>query len=176
MTTAGFPHSETLGSTFGCQLPEDYRRLQRPSSAPDAKASTMRPYTLDHHTPPTTNTQATMQHQCGRTKTQTTKTQKKSTRRTPLHDARVHCAVLNQQPDIPPTTPPPDTHPPKEVNRCGERGRTPTRKTNPSQAGPSGPNSAPSIPHSKPPAVHTHPHPPRKGADPSRQYWLQQSH
>ena len=54
MTTAGFPHSDTLGSTFGCQLPEAYRRLLRPSSAPDAKASTMRPYTLDHHTPPTT--------------------------------------------------------------------------------------------------------------------------
>ncbi len=50
MTTAGFPHSDTLGSPFGCQLPEAYRRLPRPSSAPDAKASTMRPYPLDHHT------------------------------------------------------------------------------------------------------------------------------
>src|SRR5690606_33488436 len=33
-------HSETLGSQLVCQLPEDYRRLQRPSSAPSAKAST----------------------------------------------------------------------------------------------------------------------------------------
>ena len=40
MTAAGFPHSETLGSQLVCQLPEDYRRLQRPSSAPSAKAST----------------------------------------------------------------------------------------------------------------------------------------
>lgn len=38
---AGFPHSDTLGSPFGYQLPEDYRRFLRPSSAPDAKASTV---------------------------------------------------------------------------------------------------------------------------------------
>ncbi len=40
MTCAGFPHSDTLGSQLVCQLPEAYRRLPRPSSAPDAKAST----------------------------------------------------------------------------------------------------------------------------------------
>ena len=38
---AGFPHSEILGSKFVYQLPEAYRRLLRPSSAPDAKASTV---------------------------------------------------------------------------------------------------------------------------------------
>lgn len=38
---AGFPHSEILGSGFGYQLPEAYRRFLRPSSAPDAKASTV---------------------------------------------------------------------------------------------------------------------------------------
>ena len=38
---AGFPHSETLGSKLAYQFPEDYRRLLRPSSAPDAKASTV---------------------------------------------------------------------------------------------------------------------------------------
>ena len=43
MTRAGFPHSETLGSQLVCQLPEAYRRLQRPSSAPSAKASTLCP-------------------------------------------------------------------------------------------------------------------------------------
>ncbi len=48
MTAAGFPHSEILGSRFVCQLPEAYRRLQRPSSAPSAKASTLCPYKLDH--------------------------------------------------------------------------------------------------------------------------------
>ena len=38
---AGFPHSDTLGSKLAYQLPEAYRRLLRPSSAPDAKASTV---------------------------------------------------------------------------------------------------------------------------------------
>ena len=38
---AGFPHSEILGSKFVYQLPEAYRRLLRPSSAPIAKASTV---------------------------------------------------------------------------------------------------------------------------------------
>src|SRR6202012_4263915 len=47
MTVAGFPHSETPGSQLGCQLPGAYRRLQRPSSAPGAKASTVCPYKLD---------------------------------------------------------------------------------------------------------------------------------
>jgi hypothetical protein len=43
MTGARFPHSEIPGSKSGCRLPEAYRRLPRPSSAPDAKASTVRP-------------------------------------------------------------------------------------------------------------------------------------
>ena len=38
---AGFPHSEILGSKLYYQLPEAYRRFIRPSSAPDAKASTV---------------------------------------------------------------------------------------------------------------------------------------
>jgi hypothetical protein len=38
---AGFPHSEILGSRLDYQLPEAYRRFLRPSSAPDAKASTV---------------------------------------------------------------------------------------------------------------------------------------
>ncbi len=48
MTPAGFPHSDTLGSQLGWQLPEAYRSLPRPSSAPDAKASTVCPYQLGH--------------------------------------------------------------------------------------------------------------------------------
>jgi hypothetical protein len=43
MTGARLPHSEIPGSKSGCRLPEAYRRLPRPSSAPDAKASTVRP-------------------------------------------------------------------------------------------------------------------------------------
>src|SRR5437660_12190734 len=50
MTGAGFPHSDTLGSTLGWQLPEAYRSLPRPSSAPDAQASTVCPSQLDHTT------------------------------------------------------------------------------------------------------------------------------
>jgi hypothetical protein len=46
MTGAGLPHSDTLGSQLGWQLPEAYRSLPRPSSAPDAKTSTACPYTL----------------------------------------------------------------------------------------------------------------------------------
>lgn len=38
---AGFPHSEILGSQPVYRLLEAYRRLLRPSSAPDAKASTV---------------------------------------------------------------------------------------------------------------------------------------
>ena len=78
MTGAGFPHSDTLGSTLGWQLPEAYRSLPRPSSAPDAQASTVCPSQLDH-----TNT-----------------TQKNN--RVNKKDARVHCAVLNHQPVIEP--------------------------------------------------------------------------
>jgi hypothetical protein len=47
MTTAGFPHSEILESQPGCRLLEAYRRLQRPSSAPGAKTSTVCSYKLD---------------------------------------------------------------------------------------------------------------------------------
>src|SRR5699024_9968395 len=38
---AGFPHSEILGSQPAYRLPKAYRRLLRPSSSPDAKASTV---------------------------------------------------------------------------------------------------------------------------------------
>src|SRR6185312_5393008 len=47
---ARFPHSDTPGSTLGCQLPRAYRRLLRPSSALDAKASTTCPSQLVTHT------------------------------------------------------------------------------------------------------------------------------
>ena len=40
---AGFPHSDILGSPLGYQLPQAYRRFLRPSSAPNAKASTVCP-------------------------------------------------------------------------------------------------------------------------------------
>ena len=51
---AGFPHSEIFGSKLACQLPEAYRRLQRPSSPVVAKASTTCTYSLDPITVRTT--------------------------------------------------------------------------------------------------------------------------
>jgi hypothetical protein len=48
LTASGFPHSEIAGSTGGCPLPDAYRRLQRPSSPPAAKASTVCACSLDH--------------------------------------------------------------------------------------------------------------------------------
>ena len=41
------PHSEIPGSKHACLLPEAYRSLPRPSSPADAKASIVRPYTLN---------------------------------------------------------------------------------------------------------------------------------
>ena len=72
-TSARLPHSETPGSQPGCRLPEEYRRLPRPSSDPDAKASTMRPQQLEN------------------TKTNT-KTEE---------DTRVHYTKLKKQPTHP---------------------------------------------------------------------------
>jgi hypothetical protein len=55
---AGFPHSEILGSKLACQLPEAYRRLQRPSSPVVAKASTTCTCSLDPITLSTTRRDA----------------------------------------------------------------------------------------------------------------------
>src|SRR6476660_966457 len=84
MTPARFPHSDTPGSTLGCQLPRAYRRLLRPSSALDAKASTMCPSQLVTHTtnPP---------HQ-------KTDEPDMAVHTTHYKDARVHYPDLKQQP------------------------------------------------------------------------------
>jgi hypothetical protein len=63
MTPAGFPHSDTPGSQLGCQLPRAYRRLPRPSSALDAKASTMCPSQLVSQTLNKNHTRHTPHHQ-----------------------------------------------------------------------------------------------------------------
>jgi hypothetical protein len=46
ITTGGFPHSDIPGSMDVWLLPGAFRSLQRPSSAPSAKASTVRPSQL----------------------------------------------------------------------------------------------------------------------------------
>ena len=51
-----FPDSEIPVSTLACQLDGAYRRLLRPSSPPDAKASTVRPSSLDPILDPTRHT------------------------------------------------------------------------------------------------------------------------
>jgi hypothetical protein len=48
LMTGGFPHSDIAGSQVGCHLPDAFRRLQRPSSPPIAKASTVCASSLDH--------------------------------------------------------------------------------------------------------------------------------
>ena len=48
MTAAGFPHSDISGSSLACQLTEAYRRLLRPSSSLDAKASTVCPCSITY--------------------------------------------------------------------------------------------------------------------------------
>jgi hypothetical protein len=84
MTTAGFPHSEILGSKPGCRLLEAYRRLQRPSSAPGAKTSTVCSYKLDTA--------------CTTCKLLADANLKRFTSDLPekvrAEDARVHCVVL----------------------------------------------------------------------------------
>jgi hypothetical protein len=44
----GFPHSDILRSQLGYQLPQAFRRFQRPSSPLNAKTSTVCPLWLDH--------------------------------------------------------------------------------------------------------------------------------
>jgi hypothetical protein len=134
MTPARFPHSDTPGSTLGCQLPRAYRRLLRPSSALDAKASTMCPSQLVTHTTnptpekqslwnetrdahPSTTLDGHDSHKKTRTPTPQstgrhakttitpTTTDKTSSRHTGAKDARVHYPDLKQQPHTGTTTP-----------------------------------------------------------------------
>src|SRR5262245_19995127 len=126
MTPARFPHSDTPGSTLGCQLPRAYRRLLRPSSALDAKASTMCPSQLVTHTtnptPPRklTNNGVVSGRRCTQhatkepTHTNTIRSAcvsyKTNNSSHPgliqgtqeLSDARVHYPDLKQQPHTPP--------------------------------------------------------------------------
>jgi hypothetical protein len=125
MTPAGFPHSDTPGSTLGCQLPRAYRRLLRPSSALDAKASTMCPSQLvthttnpthqpSHHNPtdnkrphrptPTREADGRAHHRHTRQRV-TTDESDMAVHTTHYKDARVHYPDLKQQPHTA-TTPP----------------------------------------------------------------------
>ncbi len=108
MTPAGLPHSDTPGSQLGCQLPRAYRRLQRPSSALDAKASTMCPSQLvsqtlnknhKRHTPPPPNQRGSRALQNKQTTTHPPSGRRK------LPDARVHYPHVKHPTHQPPPTP-----------------------------------------------------------------------
>src|SRR6476660_9828687 len=117
MTPAGFPHSDTPGSTLGCQLPRAYRRLLRPSSALDAKASTMCPSQLVTHTtnPPHLKQQpdpSSQEHTCPRTQRKSPAIHRwsgQAVHTTHYKDARVHYPDLKQQPHTSHTHPHPRT-------------------------------------------------------------------
>ncbi len=102
MTRAGLPHSDTLGSQLGWQLPQAYRSLPRPSSAPGTKASTICPTQLQQtKTTTPTNPHTPTQTKKGPNKDMQASRHKKLSRR--KQDARVHYAHLNQQPTTPTT-------------------------------------------------------------------------
>src|SRR4051812_41583445 len=113
MTPARFPHSDTPGSTLGCQLPRAYRRLLRPSSALDAKASTTCPSQLVTHTthPPPHPQQA--QDQERRHTQHATKEP-----HTPTTITAEVCTTSSQPPH-----PPPHAHRPSQKTRPTHTGR-----------------------------------------------------
>ncbi len=128
MTPAGFPHSDIPGSQLGCQLPRAYRRLLRPSSALDAKASTMCPSQLA-----TTNT--TPHPPTIRSRHDAPAAGKESDHEslTAAHykDARVHYADLKQQPHQPPDTKLALDAGQRRAIGSARRNRTPTQRGNP---------------------------------------------
>ena len=119
MTPAGFPHSDIPGSQLGCQLPRAYRRLQRPSSALDAKASTMCPSqlattnTTPHPDPTPTKTGRGQEPDAMRTGGDTP--QKKLTQQppTPAQQARQSSCADTK------STNPPTTQPYRICTTCG---------------------------------------------------------
>ena len=135
----GFPHSDILGSRLAYQLPEAYRRLLRPSSAPDAKASTVCSSKLDHiheyescltpdkpasdmtngFDPPDESGRVGIIYLIRRTKRR-------------IEDARVHCVVLNIRSVLPAPGHPDPTQPEETTPAPRSRGPGPD---------PSGPNS-----------------------------------
>jgi hypothetical protein len=153
MTPAGLPHSDTPGSQLGCQLPRAYRRLQRPSSALDAKASTMCPSQLvtqtlnknhKRHTPPPPNQRGS------RATTKNIRQQPISSGRCQMLASTIHMS------NTPPTNP---THQHTASRRRRGHRKTQPHPTNRRGHGPdsSGPNSVP-----KP-----HPHPAPPGSTPT---------
>ena len=133
ITSARLPHSETPGSKSGCRLPEAYRRLPRPSSDPDAKASTVRPQQLEN----TTNKKQDARVHYTKLKKQTTPHHQPPTRRPPAQPAQENTPTRPQTPQ-----------------HTQETRRHPTPEN--AQAGPvsSGPNSVPTPTQTTPTSHH----------------------
>lgn len=108
ITLARFPHSDILGSTLACQLPEAYRRLQRPSSALHTKASTERPKTpTKQNTHPHTKPQTALNAQNNTTTTTSTTSHKnqphqpQSPHAQACKDAHVHYTIPKHHTNTP---------------------------------------------------------------------------
>jgi hypothetical protein len=142
MTGARFPHSETPGSTLGCQLPGAYRRLPRPSSAPDAKASTVCPKKLEHK-----ETQRCSRSLCSSQNTNRTNPQPPPSHRQPRNNLRDKRCGMAARPACPPEPSPPTRQ---------ERALSGPKNRRPEQAPvSSGPNSVPTTPNQTRPGVPT---------------------
>src|SRR3954453_4201941 len=112
MTPARFPHSDTPGSTLGCQLPRAYRRLLRPSSALDAKASTTCPSQLVTHTTNPTPTTNKGSHQ-------TTATNPQAGTRLAMHTSHNNSKSLTNHKE--------PTHPPQSERACHNKQSDPPK-------------------------------------------------
>jgi hypothetical protein len=126
MTPAGLPHSDTPGSQLGCQLPRAYRRLQRPSSALDAKASTMCPSQLVSQTLNKNHKETQPHHPHNQEGNEATT---KRIKQQPTPPKRAQIAVRCSRPLSTCQTPtPPTPTPPPPGAAQGKEG---TRKTSP---------------------------------------------
>jgi hypothetical protein len=114
MTPAGLPHSDTPGSQLGCQLPRAYRRLQRPSSALDAKASTMCPSQLVSQTLNKNHKETQPHHPHNQGGSRALQKQTDNNQKTwSSSDARVHYPLLKHHTHQP--------HPPAQAGRRRRR-------------------------------------------------------
>ena len=160
MTRAGSPHSDTLGSQPASRLPEAYRRPPRPSSAPDAKASTERP--KKQNTNPTKDKQTTdhtpTTHEGGGARPAPHKEQRYSRplyRSQPTHPPQ-HPPAHHQQDTTQATpgrtAPEPDSTPPTPTpptTRREDPGRTPNHTTPHAHEPQGGHNNPPRNPHAQ---------------------------
>jgi hypothetical protein len=156
MTPAGFPHSDIPGSQLGCQLPRAYRRLLRPSSALDAKASTVCPSQLatTNTTPhPTrTNTDQTQRsHIDGSTLQRCSRPLSRSQTTTPHHPHDHHkvTARCGREPETPgtPTSHPHHQTPTRANTRAEDQTMRPAGQTRPDASEPQQCAPTPPQPH-----------------------------